>query len=127
MKVYVDIIHGDKKVDQFMHACDVFEAFKVLGEHNSLEVEGDGIDLDNLCENIKNSYEKSGRIVSFVAIKRVGATYTNEYKNYIRPGTAAISTGHQWGMLHKILSGLGYKVETDSQMRVISAKFDVEE
>lgn len=123
MKIYVDIIHGDKKRDAFMHACDVFENSKVLGDYDALVVTAEeDAKLDELCDNLKDAYEKCGRIVSFVSIKRVDDTFTNDYKRYIRPETSAISNGNNWGLFRDVLKKIGYEAETNENMRVTSAK-----
>ena len=119
MKVILDIIHGNKTQNEFMHHCDVFENSKQLGKHEELCVSGkDGIDIDNLTTNLKDAYEKSGRNVVFVSVKQVGSTLTNDYERYIMPNVSTISSGKKWGMFKDGLERMGYEVETDEHMRV---------
>lgn len=121
MKVIIDVIHGDRKQNDFMHYCDVFENSKQLGKYESFVVEGEP-DLENLTINIKKSLEAAGESVVFVSIRQVGPTLTNDYERYIMPGVSTISNGHKWGMFHKMLKDLGYEAETNQYMRVEKVK-----
>ncbi|MEK6828901.1 MAG: hypothetical protein AABY15_02160 [Nanoarchaeota archaeon] len=123
IKVKVDVIIGDKMMNNFMHACDMFEDSKQLGKYEQMVVSGKPeMDLKNLSRNLKDALEKSGMNVVFVSVRQIGPTLTNDYDRYIMPGVSAITDGHKWGMFHKLLEGLGYEVETDNQMKVTSAK-----
>lgn len=123
MKIILDIIHGDKAQNEFMHHCDVFENSKQLGNHEEIcfSVE-DGIDLDNLTTNLKDAYEKSGRNVVFVSVRQVGLTLTNDYERYIMPNVSTISSGKKWGMFKDGLDKMGYEVETNERMQVTKVK-----
>lgn len=123
IKVKIDVIMGKKIMNNFMHACDMFENSKQLGEYEQMVVSGEpGMDMKNLTRNLKDALEQSGMNVVFVSIRQVGPTLTNDFDRYIMPGVSAITNGHNWGMFHKLLKGLGYEVETDQQMKVMSVK-----
>ena len=121
MNVIIDAIYGSKVKNDFMHACDMFENFKQLGEYGQFKVSGKP-DMKKLIINFKESLEKCGINVVFLSIRQVGLKLTNKYDNYIKPGTASITDGNNWGMFHSVLKDLGYEVKTDDRMRVTSAK-----
>jgi hypothetical protein len=121
MRVVLDIISGDKKTNDFMHYCDMFESFKQLGEHQCLVVTGEP-DLENLTMNTKRALEEGGQNVVFVSIRQIDEALTNDYEQYIKPGTASISDGKKWGMFKGCLEQLGYEVETNSMMQVEKVK-----
>jgi hypothetical protein len=119
-KIILDVVHGDAKMNAFMHAADVFEYGKQLGELQSFEVAGDP-DLDKLSENIKELFEKVDRNVSFVGIRTIDGVRV-EPRPYIRPDTQSISDGHNFGLFKELLEALGYKVETTQYMQVTTVK-----
>lgn len=118
--IILDVIHGDHKLNAFMHASDVFEDGKQLGEHMTFEVKGTP-DLDKLCVNMKELFEKADRNVSFVAIRTIDGVRV-EPKAYFRPNTQSISDGHRFGLFKEMLEQIGYKVETTKFMQVTSVK-----
>lgn len=123
MKVKVDIIHGDKQKNEFMHACDMYEPSKQLGEYEQVVVEGsEDMNLEELTTNIKNAYDQSGRSVVFVSVRQVGPTLTNDYDRYIMPNISAITSGKKWGLFKSVLEQIGYEVETNEHMQVESVK-----
>lgn len=123
VKVILDVIAGDGMRNKFMHYADMFEDSKQLGEYQQMTVSGKPeMDINNISRNMKDALEKVGMNVVFVSVRQVGPTLTNDYERYIKPGTSSISNGHKWGMFHELLKQLGYEVETNERMQVISAK-----
>lgn len=120
--VQVDIIHGDKVRDDFMHACDIFEKGKILADYESYEVSGEP-DLDKLTETMQKTFEQAGRVVAFVSIRTIDGVKNTKYPAYIKPEVQTISNGRSFGLFHKMLKQLGYTVETDEYVKVTSAKF----
>lgn len=118
--IILDVIHGDHKLNAFMHASDVFEDGKQLGEHMTFEVKGTP-DLDKLCVNMKELFEKADRNVSFVAIRTIDGVRV-EPKAYFRLNTQSISDGQRFGLFKEMLEQIGYKVETTKFMQVTSVK-----
>lgn len=119
-KIIIDVVHGDTKINAFMHAADVFESGKQLGEHQTIEVTGDP-DLEKLSLNLKETFEKADRNVSFIGIRTVDGVRV-EPRPYIRPNTQSISDGHNFGLFKNLLESLGYQVETTQYMHVTSIK-----
>lgn len=118
--IILDVIHGEDKLNKFMHACDMFEDGKQLGEHMRFEVKGNP-DLDKLSVNMKELFEKADRNVSFVGIRTIDGVRV-EPKAYFRPNTQSISDGHNFGLFKEMLEQLGYQVETTKFMQVTSVK-----
>ena len=62
--ITINIIAGNKEKDKLMHAFDVFEPFKRLGETLSINYEDNHVpSLENLIK-LKNVLEKGNNIVS---------------------------------------------------------------
>lgn len=124
VNVTIDLIMGDKMMNHFMHAADMFEDFKQLGKYSQivLPVGSDGPAIQKLTTAITKHITDSKMNPIFVSIRQVGPLLTNDFERYIKPGISVISDGHKWGMFHQILKDLGYKVETDEHMRVLSVK-----
>ena len=70
MEIVLDIIHGDSKINDFMHVADVFEESKQIGMHEQYKISGTP-DIQKIVSIIKEGFEKSGRNVSFVAIRSI--------------------------------------------------------
>jgi hypothetical protein len=123
-KITLDAIYGDAKVNEFMHAADVFENFKQYAILNEVEMDvtfgDDEIErAENTINILKDALEKSGQNVVFIAIKTID-NVRRTMKNYLKENVSVISTGEQWVMFSELLKKLGYKVETNDQMQVIS-------
>ena len=73
-----------------------------------------------MLDLISNVKEK--RNLVFLGIREVDGVLTNKYKPFIQEGVQSISDGHQWGMFHKMLEKIGYKVETNQHMVVLNAE-----
>lgn len=121
MKIDIDVIHGEKQINEFMHICDVFEQSKQFGEYECYTVTGSNINISKLIMNFKNTFEKAGRNVIFIGINNIDGKIFNFPKPYIRPGISMISDGHQWYLLKDLLNLIGYKTEIDKNMRIIKA------
>jgi|GEM_PF-2895942 len=121
-QVSFDIIQGDKKVNDFMHAADVFEKGKQLGEYQNMnfEITGQGEpDWQEAVDKIfENSIEKFN--VLFVSIREINGK--NPEKPYLKfkEGVQSVSDGKQWGLFSDCLNQLGYQCETNETMHVTS-------
>jgi Fic family protein len=120
MKISIVAVFAESSLNKLMHAADVFESFKQLGEFYTLEITGEP-DLDFLCENMRKTLEESGKSVTFASIVKVDGVPTNKYPYYLKPGVASISNGHQWALFKDLLNQRGFDVETDNTMKVKSA------
>ncbi|MFA5312751.1 MAG: hypothetical protein WC375_05430 [Methanomassiliicoccales archaeon] len=103
-KLNIVIICSDSKKDQMMHAFDVFEPFKRLGEvHHMTGDLNDGVTQSQALENIRNAFEKDGtyRILAiFIPNDPEGA--------FIDTTVKVISNGSQWGLFKNLLASLQY-------------------
>lgn len=123
MKIIIDAIVGEKKRNDFMHACDVFESFKHLGEYMCLKATAsEGFVPSEFIEKVKKQFESGDVNVIFISIKSIDGTLNKDYPPYIKPGVSSISNGHQFGLFDNMLKSLGYTVETDQSRKVLSAK-----
>lgn len=125
MIIVLDAIFGDARIDQFMHACDVFEPFKRIGKCNTIEVVTKKriglVKQRNLVSGVANALEANGMVVSFIAIRSIDGEKVEKSANYISPGVSVISDGKRCARLSDILSFHGYSVETDQYFNVLSA------
>ena len=120
MKIVLEILYGEGKINKFMHACDVFEPGKQLVTvHEFYTVTGSNIKLPILCENLKKAFEQAGdKNVVFVGIKSINDKPVKDAMAYIKPETQSISDGKTWGLFKKALEQMGYDVETTQYMQV---------
>lgn len=124
------VISGNKMLTKLMHAGDVFEKSKVLGEIKIFSVdykEKEKVTLQRaakIIEPIRIGLEEN-EIVSVVHILEVtngNITTKNEGQilPYINKEVRCISDGHKWGLLSQLIeSNLGLKVVTDEHMFII--------
>ena len=126
-EITLDTFYGsDKNLNDLMHHADVFESFKQIASYRELtltvDFKNDEIERAQDTVNIvKTSLEQTEANVVFVAIRSIdGANVMLD--NYIKDGVSVITTGDKWGMFHEMLAALGYEVETNDHMQVISAK-----
>ena len=122
MKILLDVMYGDKMMNEFMHHADVFEPSKQLAAHHQIELTGENINLDKTCHVMFSALTSNDKNVVFVAIRSVdGIRYVHDDKEtyYIMPGINSISNGHNWGLFKDHLLTLGYITKTDERMRVL--------
>jgi hypothetical protein len=125
--VVLDVFGGDKMLkfqNEFMHCGDVFEKGKQLAEHFQIVVSGKP-DLDKLCENFKNAFEKASEgYILFVAIRSIDGIRSKEPKAYIKEGIQTLSMMQHdtlgWSLFKDVLTHLGYEVKTNQYMMVES-------
>ena len=122
MKIEVVLIKGNKKLDDMMHAFDVFESFKRLCWPITLELtfarEMDKtklvptpkeIDKANLIATLKEGVEKMGEefvVAAFIPGEKEGA--------WVDESVKAISNGKSWAMIDKVLQSYGYAAQGGS-------------
>ena len=97
----VNIIAGDKQQDAFMHAADVFEPFKRLGQALSIEFEDDHVPCIENLQKIKDTMEKGGYVVSSLWYPQ------KPELNIIDWNIKVISNGEKWCMHHDYLKQFG--------------------
>jgi len=132
MKIIFDLIAGDDQLNGFMHACDVFEAGKHLGDHIQFvadfeQKKEEDIDIPRVIEGMKDAVRKGDQKsnVIFLSVRQIDGVKTNKYPPYIKEGVQSISDGEKWGMFHEMLDRIGYDVEHTQFMQVTEAKLRV--
>ena len=134
MKIAFDCFYGDKKLNQFMHACDVFETGKQLAQFKPFETtltleEGKETLSDEEIEKVYNLlWEQTGKEYNlvFLAIRSVDDVKTNRFKPFIKEGVQTLSDGKGWGMFNEMLERIGYDVEVSQFMQVTEAKLVID-
>lgn len=121
-EVSIDIIQGDKKINEFMHAVDVFEAGKQHGEYQNINFQITGRDEPNWQSVVNEIFEKSTEQfnVLFVSIRKVDGKTPDESFVRFKEGVQTISDGKKWGLFSNCLNQLGYQCETNDTMHVTS-------
>lgn len=118
------VISAPKRLNHFMHCCDVFELGKVLGDAETFELTytpDTVLTIERAAEAIehtRNALESADRIVSFVHLQYVQRDNILELNHnlvppYVNPEVRIISTGDKWYMLDDFLRHLGLTVETN--------------
>ncbi len=103
MKQTVVVISGEKRLDDFMHAADVFESFKAVAKVTAYELDtNEKWDPVHTIKCLKEAAENTGQRV--VAIFYPG----NPAGAYLDTTVKCISDGQQWGMLDKVLAYYNY-------------------
>lgn len=103
MKQRVVVIAGDSKLDDMMHAMDVFESFKRLAKVTTYELSvNEKFDPIKTVQALKEALEKTGqRVVAiFYPGESIGA--------YLDSTVECISDGNKWAMLDKVLKYYNY-------------------
>ena len=122
MKIRLDVISSDKKINDFMHAADVFEQGKQLGMYECMEITGTAeVNIFKIVNVLKDALEKCNKNVVFIGIRSIDDLIFNFPGPYIMKDVQSISSGRKYGLFRDQLVGLGYEVETDEHMRVTSA------
>jgi sugar phosphate isomerase/epimerase len=103
MNVTVNIISGCTKVDQLMHAADLFESFKRYGRCWAVEL---GVDRDrfkpaSLINQLKALLEERGETVTAIWIN------VWPHINYVDWTVKACSDGQKWMILETYLQAFG--------------------
>lgn len=120
-KLIVMTVAGDAKMTQFMQAADVFEQFKVLGERHDVtltfadDVEPDTERINKTILSLREAFEKSGKIVSFIgALALMRGKTTEAYPDstpYWNDKVITVSSGTKYFMLADLLRHTGWEVE----------------
>jgi hypothetical protein len=119
--IEVDAIFGDKNLNEFMHAVDMFEEGKQLAEYCPLVITANSeVNLENVVENMRKSLDSAGMNVVFVALKSVDGNKSEDIKAFIKPNVQTLSSGKKFGLFKDHLERIGYQVETDKYMHVLS-------
>ena len=104
-EVTINLIAGDKRIDDFLHRCGVFESFRRLGTGMSCDYEMivSEPDMDYLMR-FKDSLEKKGGVV-------VTAVWfaDNPEIHYVDWTVKITSNGQKWMLLGEYLSQFGIK------------------
>lgn len=126
--VVVDMFCGNemcKKVNELMHVVDMFESGKQLVTYEQYTITGKP-DLQKLCRNVKDAWEKMGGYVVFVGISYINGERVSGYPAYIKEGVQSLSISQNgdlgWLLFKKALEHIGYEVETDQRMHVLNVK-----
>lgn len=125
MKVELDLIMGNKSMNNFMHVCDVFEAGKHLGESYTLTL--DFTELGNFSDKlkvIKDTLEKNGYDVIFIAVNNINGQRVTEWPILFKESVQTLSNGSKYVLFKDLLSKLGYNSVTDQYMRVLSIQYN---
>ena len=130
MKIRFDAIYGDKQINEFMHACDVFEKGKQLADYKpftvilSFEKGRENPNDENIMKIFDGFIQVTSKTYNlvFFAITIIDGKPTNRFKPYIKKDVQSITTGYDWGMFNKLLETIGYEVEHTQFMQVTDAK-----
>ena len=101
-----------------MHAGDVFEQGKQLGELETWELEGENILVFEVLKSFLKAYEENKKQVVFLGLRSMDDKPVENFEHYFMKGVQTISNGHKFGLFRDLLKGLGYHVEVDENMRV---------
>lgn len=102
-KISINLIAGDKQKDAFMHAADMFEAFKRYGEIMCIEdyeLQKSEPDLAFL-ERFKKLLEDANYIVTAIWIAQMPEV------NIIDWSVKVFSDGHKWAVMDDYLKNFG--------------------
>jgi hypothetical protein len=124
-----DILGGndrDKFMNDFLHSADVFEEGKICAscQRLSLTIEKD-VDLKILCKHVSETFKKAGGYTVFVGIKKINDKSPSIHPVWFKEGIQTITLLQEgkrpgWILFKDALTKLGYTVETDENMHVIS-------
>lgn len=133
MKLTYDMFYGDRQLNAFMHAADVFEKGKQLANFQRFDMEFEleedsrvatSEDIQKIFDHLREATTKEYNLV-FLSIRAVDGVATNEFEPYIKEGVQSISDGKGWGMFHEMLKRIGYDVEHTQFMQVTKAKLKI--
>lgn len=116
MELKLDLILGDKKMNDWMHMLDAFEETKVLGEFTQIVIEGE-FDLWTITKKLAD-YLEEDYAVHFIGIKTIDNYDAKNAVHYLKPNISSISDGRKWGTFRDLLCRLGYDVYTNDRMIV---------
>jgi hypothetical protein len=127
-KIIMDALYGDAKLNHLMHATDVFESFKQLATYRELTLDvtfnDDEIErAQKTIDHVVNALKSTNMNVVFVSIRTIDNTPV-KMNNYIMPNISVISSGNKWFMFNEFLNKIGYRVETNEHMQVLSAELE---
>lgn len=106
--VYAIIIAGDARMDEMVHAFDVFESWKVFASIDAIEIDMiDDLSIADALISVRKAYVKAGlRVVAvFVPNDFTGA--------WVDESVRAISDGRKWSMLDAVLNRYGFVRELE--------------
>ncbi len=128
IEVILDVFTSNALQNDFMHASDVFEQSKQLASHDFVKISGTPeMNFEKMAETVVNAYKEAGQNVVFVCIRMIDGVWCNKYPAYLMQGVNSISNGNQWGLFKDMLETLGYHVEYNERMQVLSAKLIINE
>ena len=119
IKVVVDIISQDRKMNVLMRAFDVFEEAKKFGTPWAMEIKykpGSKPNYKKLLKNTQKAIEKMDHLVFFIGFRNV-----KDAPCFVATGINQISNGKTFMLFKDLLNMMGYEAETDQNMRVTSA------
>jgi len=128
-KIVMDALYGDAQINDMMHAADVFESFNQLAVYKELTLDvtfnDDEIErAQKTVDHVVNAFKTTHKNVVFVSIRTIDNVPV-KMNNYIMPNISVISSGDKWFMFHEFLTRIGYKVETNEHMQVLSAELNI--
>ena len=105
MKHSIVVIASNKTMDKIMHACDVFEDFKILIEEPVL-IEAnfkDELSLKQVIDGMKEAFEKDGtrRVIAIFKPFAVEGAWCDQ-------SIIMVSNGYKFGKLYDHLLALNY-------------------
>lgn len=124
------MLHANKfvaRIDEFMHAADLFGESKRFVSYSKFELKLGVIDdsvIQELFLKFVEEVESDGSYIVFAAVKSVDGKDPKERVFKLMPGINTVSVYQyndlKWGLLSDVLKRLGYKVKTDERMIVES-------
>ena len=116
-EVEIVVIAGDRVKDQFMHAADVFEPFKVLADVHTISftTKKAPIDLPKVIGAIVKGVQPNWRVVAaFAPNRKEGA--------YVDPTVRVISNGTNWAMLDDVLKVCHYLPQDACESKLLGSQ-----
>jgi hypothetical protein len=128
-KIVMDALYADAHLNTLMHTSDIFESFNQLATYQQLTLDvtfnDDEIErAQKTIDHVVNAFKTANKNVVFVSIRTIDNVPV-KMNNYIMPNISVISSGNKWFMFHEFLTRIGYKVETNEHMQVLSAEISI--
>jgi hypothetical protein len=101
-RLTVVVLAGPKKIDQFIHACDVFEPSKCLATPQGFDVSFKGEATPQVKQKVVEGFRKTAESVDDSRVVAVFIPGDPE-SAFIDTSVKVISDGHHWTLLSDFL------------------------
>lgn len=120
VKIKVDLVLSPTLIDRLMHAVDMFEPFKRIGDMRKMTLYREKFEGFNplvVIESILRSSKQSKTEVFFIGFPEI-----LDAPVFLEPGISVLSSGKKWWMFEEMLDSWGYDTVTDEHRRVLAAE-----